>query len=425
MNQVGGRDIDPQCRENSVLREIDTDTDRVNNYGGMFKDKLVDVGVALDIVLLNINAVEEEFTFQLTIHTLYSQPSQAEDFLTTSTERHRNRTTEYLDFTPDPNAPDVFQRVYDFRGFVPQISVDCIHMERDHFLTVTNVNKHQGKIWTQLKNIFTAKQFFQLHKFPFDRQDLWVHVKGVNVRIHPWKYEHKALEEAAPERLLTFLKESPNEPILHEDDEASVHRVWATPKGWDVYDIRGIYYQQNVSYVGLDGVGVVIFIERDPWFYGFNYSLVIFFIVATNTCVLGIPIEETADRLGLNVTLLLTLVAFKFVLMQGVPVLTYMTYMDKYVLVSFMVIILGIVESAAIGGVDISNHTEDFDFIFHVSYLSFWFSVHVLVLFCLLCPRIVRSDWKQAIKGTYEEQFRTMETTGKGFDVLSKQYLGL
>ena len=52
----------------------------------------------------------------------------------------------------------------------------------------------------------------------------------------------------------------------------------------------------------------------------------------------GVPIGELADRLSVNLTLLLTAMAFKFVLSDTLPPTPYLTTMEKYVLITFVVL---------------------------------------------------------------------------------------
>ena len=52
----------------------------------------------------------------------------------------------------------------------------------------------------------------------------------------------------------------------------------------------------------------------------------------------AIPYDDIADRLSNTFTLLLTLVAFEFVVSITIPVVPYTTIMDEYLLVSFVFI---------------------------------------------------------------------------------------
>ena len=77
--------------------------------------------------------------------------------------------------------------------------------------------------------------------------------------------------------------------------------------------------RQNKS--KLQGCGFILVapIERIPNYYLYNVVLVLFAIVLTTPVVIGIPPEDLADRLSVTLTLILTAVAFKFVVADWTP----------------------------------------------------------------------------------------------------------
>ncbi|XP_035662492.1 acetylcholine receptor subunit alpha-type acr-16-like [Branchiostoma floridae] len=73
-------------------------------------------------------------------------------------------------------------------------------------------------------------------------------------------------------------------------------------------------------------------VQRKTTFYMWNTVLVLFVIMGLSFTVFSIPPEEHKDRLGITFTLLLTTVAFKLVVSQYLPTVSYLTLLDKYVL---------------------------------------------------------------------------------------------
>lgn len=72
-----------------------------------------------------------------------------------------------------------------------------------------------------------------------------------------------------------------------------------------------------------------IYVGRESSFYLWNVSMILFFLVLGTQLVVAISPSLTADRVGINLTLLLTAVAFKFVMMNFVPPVGYLTILDK------------------------------------------------------------------------------------------------
>ena len=75
------------------------------------------------------------------------------------------------------------------------------------------------------------------------------------------------------------------------------------------------------------------------------------FIVTTSLFVsFAVPVEEFADRCSITMTLLLAMVAFKYIISEKLPSISYATLIDVYVLFSFtaafIVIILQVVSLA-------------------------------------------------------------------------------
>ncbi|XP_019626606.1 PREDICTED: gamma-aminobutyric acid receptor subunit beta-like [Branchiostoma belcheri] len=73
-------------------------------------------------------------------------------------------------------------------------------------------------------------------------------------------------------------------------------------------------------------------VQRKSAFYSWNTALILYIIIALSFTVFSIPLEDHKDRLGITFTLLLTTVAFKLVVSQYLPTVSYLTLLDKYVL---------------------------------------------------------------------------------------------
>eukprot|EP00439_Symbiodinium_sp_Y106_P063227 s2004_g9.t1 len=77
---------------------------------------------------------------------------------------------------------------------------------------------------------------------------------------------------------------------------------------------------------------VTVQMQRVPWFYFLNIVVPMFTIVAMSACYTQIKAKEIADRLSTSLTLVLTAVAYKYLVAQMVPAIGYSTWLDKYVL---------------------------------------------------------------------------------------------
>ena len=82
---------------------------------------------------------------------------------------------------------------------------------------------------------------------------------------------------------------------------------------------------------------------------------------------LAVPKDEVADRLSVSVTLMLATVAFKFVITNILPPVSYLTWMDRYITINFVVIALFVAENATAWYFD----HEYFNGIFGIKWLNF------------------------------------------------------
>ncbi|XP_028408100.1 uncharacterized protein LOC114530689 isoform X3 [Dendronephthya gigantea] len=101
-------------------------------------------------------------------------------------------------------------------------------------------------------------------------------------------------------------------------------------------------------------------VKRKPNFYTWNVALIVSLIMALTFCSFAVDITSPEERLGVTLTLLLTSVAFKFVVAQSLPNVSYLTYLDQYV-ISCMVIQCVIAILNTIGGKVSAENQDKFD----------------------------------------------------------------
>lgn len=89
--------------------------------------------------------------------------------------------------------------------------------------------------------------------------------------------------------------------------------------------------------------------RRYPYYYIVNVFALTMMISTLSVCSFAIPFTDIADRLSFNVTLLLTLVALKFVVSGFMPKVPYMTMMDiRLNLSGFVLLVVMLIQSSAV-----------------------------------------------------------------------------
>merc|ERR1712228_114591 len=90
-------------------------------------------------------------------------------------------------------------------------------------------------------------------------------------------------------------------------------------------------------------------------------------------------LEENADRLGLSITLVLTAVAFLHIVKSGLPNVPYLTFLDFYVLSSYVFLMAIMLETAILSTLDEVGETWDRRFMF--ACIAYQILYHI-VFFC-------------------------------------------
>lgn len=362
-----------------------------------------EVGLATYTQILDVNDAEELLTVDLCVFTHYLDPSYVK---------------------ADNKAPDEFDLAEDYQGFLPKVTVDDTKERlNDEFVTTTWVNNNTGEVITSFYNTLTLKQRLSFYRFPLDSQMFSITLGSVNSSLVTWRADREVFNFAE-------LKQGNGRkgPAL-----GTTHVGKCELNQWNLTNVKVFQSTKGnidggtgngVGFLGTEGKVIIgLVAERHPMYYWFSFCLIIYFIVSTNICVISIDVNQSGDRNAVSVTLLLTLVAFKFVLMQAVPRVGYMTYLDTYVIVGFSYIMAAIVENAAVSAIinefardsldavdellenstenvtdgffqeallDLFDNTQVVDFFFQLIFFGFWTLFNACVLFLFWMPNWIR-----------------------------------
>ena len=175
---------------------------------------------------------------------------------------------------------------------------------------------------------------FELKRFPFDVQPLHILVtlniptsRAVirNNDEYPSLFFHKSFQQKS-----VF-------DIVHQDQLHSA-LAFSDPS------------ESSASYV-YPRIVFTLTLRRQYGYYVTNVAAPIGVLTALTALTVGCIEPDgsrmgTADRLGLTFTLMLTAVAYKFVVASSLPQVSYQTYLDVYVLLCFLWMLLASLENA-------------------------------------------------------------------------------
>ena len=221
------------------------------------------------------------------------------------------------------------------------------------------VNPHTSKCYCILNWHITFGEILNLGAFPFDRQilELQFLLKDV-VEVLPYTSD---MEKPEP------LREHMGSGFL------------ATIRGssWHLDHMEVVTEQQSESDHPECTVSFMLFVQRNSFFYVVNFGVVLFLLLCCALGVVRIDRSELSDRMGVTINLLLTLVAFKFVMTSYVPPTSYLTLMDKYMLLTISLLALVILENftASVYGDEVWDEK-----IFFQTLAVFWIAFHAYVV---------------------------------------------
>ena len=169
---------------------------------------------------------------------------------------------------------------------------------------------------------------YELHRFPFDRQNFQLEFECLNGSVAPWSCP------VVPDDFKDELKDvvSSNFVGVCESESWELNRVIMT--------------QPNP-----DSCRFKIGMTRLSPFYITNIFFPIFMIVQIAVLTSAVETSDFGTRFSCMLTLLLTIVAFKFVTASYVPKVSYQTFLDSYTMLAYLFLVVWMFENFFISGI--------------------------------------------------------------------------
>mmetsp|Transcript_38 Transcript_38/g.64 ORF Transcript_38/g.64 Transcript_38/m.64 type:complete len:576 (+) Transcript_38:39-1766(+) len=155
--------------------------------------------------------------------------------------------------------------------------------------------------------------------------------------VNKEKKKHK-LDPKMIERLINTLALSTIVDMDHFFEEKDTKCVKMRAPGWKTVGDGNVYIKASENLLAAPGLVLSARTERQPKYYIWNHMVIMMIIVMLNGISFVFDAKDgNGDRMQTNITLLLTAVAFKYSVADSLPVLPYLTYLDKFVLASFFI----------------------------------------------------------------------------------------
>lgn len=261
--------------------------------------------VQVDVEMIEISQIQDhdqKFDVEFTAYFVWRDPRLAFD--ATAGGVHKKVMAADSLWTPDPLLVDELD--VDAKGGA------TVHVHPDG--TVHMNRYYRG----------TVAGHFDLHEFPLDKHNL-------NIDLEATGYEA-------------------SEVVFVPGDVQTQGADHAVPHGWKLQGVSSAASETRYDRLGetYSRMRVSVAVARDPHYYFWSIVLPLIPIVATAWSVFWMDPKEFSSQVGVGITAMLTVVAYRITIDSSLPPLTYMTRMDYFLLVCQTFVFVAFVATVAI-----------------------------------------------------------------------------
>ena len=231
------------------------------------------------------------------------------------------------------------------------------------------INYKTGCVWHYVNFDVVTNNIFNLRNFPFDRQ----------------RFRLSMADSTSGCKFIQSTRgwgtDSSSMPEHFGDDEVSNCEFWlqGETQSWMLHDVTVVPSAQPESASG--SITCTAYLQRKPKYYLTSIVLVSYLICAPAASQCLMDFDDIPDRLMLIVTLMLTLVAFKFVTMSISPPTAYLTWLDKYIVSSFAFLMVNLLQNVAVKfAFDDEPHYWQIDQAVSMTLFALWTILHVYIV---------------------------------------------
>ena len=179
------------------------------------------------------------------------------------------------------------------------------------------------------------KSDFDLKKFPFDEQELKIEF------YPPYSIEYND-DKNYPKPFVTLFQSRSN---VYLDIEKYKNNNYL--KEWTVVNTKVENYikrekttsnfeKDKIVELVEDRINVSLIVKRNINYFIFKIIIPVFLILTISWSVMWIPPNQVESRLTTSIVALLALIAYNFVFNEDIPKLSYLTSLDRYILLSYL-----------------------------------------------------------------------------------------
>ena len=241
-----------------------------------------------------------------------------------------------------------------------------------------------GIVCYRMKTRGKFQQNMDLHSFPVDTQDLIIILSSG----HEANTMNPSINEPT-DRRYAFKR------VELRQNLSGKYRSFANVRSFtfgNEYDLQeGIKFTQGVtakdesaSLRQYPTLSMAVVVTRKVGYWAFNVVLPLYLITSVSCASFAVPPEEVADRCSITMTMMLTTVAYKYLISDRLPTISYLTLIDQYVLVNMLLQVAFIIIIVVQGGIantgNYAANSQPYQIRFVVFLTVIWTIFHVALV---------------------------------------------
>ena len=288
---------------------------------------------------------------------------------------------------PDEGLVKTLFHAYGFRDMLELImAIDLISMERWSSISRSSTvpNTYDYALRLRARAIFAEQ--YELAEFPFDVQDMHITTTLNIPKIRATLIENLEFPSIMMHR--TFQHKSVFDIVYGE--VLSVEMTTSDPS-----ESGACYIYPRCTFITT--------LSRHHGYYITNVlspMMVLTYLAAVSAGAVDSDGARmsTADRLSVTLTLMLTAVAYKFIVASALPQVSYLTSLDTYVLVCFLFLFLISVENVAWPAITASFGEEPFDEVYIMVFYLGSFTLYNLAYMLRAWVKVAERGRRQRLR---------------------------
>ena len=162
---------------------------------------------------------------------------------------------------------------------------------------------------------------------------------------------------------------NPKQASVIQRDNFALESIWNLSP-----DLHIIERQSDPAASGSHSVfgnlQVKLQVKRRPAFFIYNVSIPMALFAWMSLVSFALPVDDGGSRLSVSLTLVLTTAAYKFVVAQSIPAVSYLTHLDYFVLANSAVVVMLVFQNAIIARFG-DQRSDDACFFFFAAMILF------------------------------------------------------